>query len=337
MNTARPAPLRIARRMNVVLMVAAVSAALSPQVASAQQTASAAPERSVAKIIASVDGDPITKRDVETFASLLGRPVSSDPNDEGFKAALKSVITQKMLESEVKQYADRVEESHVDRYIEELRKDKNLTDLQLRSEVQRSGMSYDDFRRHARLELEKMMMLDQEVRQKVTVPPEDIKAYYESHAGEFTTKQERYRIAQVLVALAADANGSQIATAQAKAAAVRARAASGSDFADLARHFSDDASKSNGGDLGWFKPEDILEEILTAVKPLKVGEISEVVRSKYGFHVLKLQAHELPGLKPLADLTDEIRNKLIDSAAQQRYQTWVEQELIKHHYVETLY
>ncbi len=337
MNPSRSALLRMARRMSVALIVAAACTVWSPQITSAQQTATAATQRPVAKIIASVDGDPITQRDVEMFASAMGRPVSPDPNDESFKAALKGVITQKMLESEVNQYADRVEDSHVDRYIEELRKDKNLTDMQLRAEVQSSGMSYDEFRRHARQELERMMMLDQEVRQKVTVPPEDIKVYYQSHPDEFTIKQERYRIAQVLVALPPNAKSEEVATAKAKAGAIRERASSGSDFAELARRFSDDASRSNGGDLGWFKPEDILEEILAAAKPLKPAEVSAVVQTKHGFHVLKLQAHEMPGVRLLEDVKGEIRNKLIDSAAQQRYQTWVEQELIKHHYVETLY
>ncbi|MGH7950020.1 MAG: peptidylprolyl isomerase [Candidatus Binataceae bacterium] len=336
MKQARSAPLHVAWRVCVASMLAVPWAILSPRTTSAQETALAAPQQPVAKIVASVDGDPITQRDVEAFASALGRPVSSNPNDESYKAALKGIITQKMLESEVNQYTDRVEESHVDRYIEELRKDKNLTDGQLRAEVQRSGMSYDEFRRHARLELEKMMMLDQEVRQKVAVAPEDIKAYYESHPDEFTVKQERYRIAQVLVALPADAKSETVTTAKAKAEAVRERASSGGDFADLARRFSDDASKSNGGDLGWFKPDEILEEIMVAVKPLKPGEVSPVVQTKHGFHVLKLVGHEMPGVRPLEDVTGEVRNKLIDAAAQQRYQTWVEQELIKHHYVETL-
>ncbi len=324
--------------ISLALILAAAFNLLSPRCVSAQQTASTAPARqSVAKIVASVDGEPITQRDVELFASAMGQPVSTDPSDERFKAVLKGVITQKLLESEVRHYSERIEEAHVDRYIEELRNDRQLTDSQLRAELQRSGMNYEDFRRQARYQLEKMMMLDQEVRQKVSVPPPDIKAYYDSHPDEFAIKDERYRIAQVLIVIPANPTDEQRATAKAKAEAVRKRAVSGADFAELARRFSDDSSRSSGGDLGWFKPDDIMEEILAAVKPLKPGEVSEVVETKHGLHVLKLQAHEMPGSKPLDDVTEYIRNKLIDQAAQQRYQTWVEQELIKNHYVETFY
>jgi peptidyl-prolyl cis-trans isomerase SurA len=326
-------------RISIASIFAAASTLLTSQSVLAQQTASTAPAgRPVARIVASVDGEPITQRDVELFASAMSQPVSTDPSDERFKAVLKGVITQKLLESEVQQYSDRIEESHVDRYIEELRNDKHLTDSQLRAELQRSGMNYEDFRRQARYELEKMMMLDQEVRQKVSVPPEDIKAYYESHPEEFTIKDERYRIAQVLIVIPANPTDEQRATARAKAEAVHKRAESGADFAELARRFSDDSSRRSGGDLGWFKPDDIMEEILAAVKPLKPGEVSNVVETKHGLHVLKLQAHELPGLKPLDEgVSESIRNRLIDQAAQQRYQTWVEQELIKNHYVETFY
>jgi parvulin-like peptidyl-prolyl isomerase len=118
---------------------------------------------------------------------------------------------------------------------------------------------------------------------------------------------------------------------------VRKLALSGQDFATLAREYSDDASKSQGGELGYFAPGEIMNQILDAVKPLKPGQISRIVRTQYGFHILKLEEHEVPGPRPFADVKTEIRNRLLDEMTNQQVRQWVDTQLVKQHYVETLY
>jgi peptidyl-prolyl cis-trans isomerase SurA len=118
---------------------------------------------------------------------------------------------------------------------------------------------------------------------------------------------------------------------------VRARAAKGDDFGDLARVYSDDDSKTNGGELGWFAPADINDQILAAVKPLKPGEISAPVRTSHGIHIVKLEEHEVPGVVPLSEVKAPIRAQLIDQETAKQLQKWVESDLVKQHYVETMY
>ena len=118
---------------------------------------------------------------------------------------------------------------------------------------------------------------------------------------------------------------------------MRKKAIAGQDFGELAKQYSDDESKSQGGELGYFAPDEIMDKILEAAKNLKPGQISEVVQSSHGFHVLKLEAHDVPGPKPLALVKEEIRSKLIDQTARQRLEHWVETDLVKQHYVETMY
>jgi peptidyl-prolyl cis-trans isomerase SurA len=320
--------------MKSQVLSAVLSPALALLIGAIASPAESQAQRTVAEIVASVDGEPITRRDVEQFAFMAGQPANSDEN---FRAALKAVIMQKLLEKQMLKYSERIDESQVDRFIEEFRRDKGITDAQLKAEVANNGMSWDEFRRQARAELQRLMMLDQEVRQKVSISQEDIKAYYESHPEQFTATEERFRIAQVLIAAPPDADQAHLVAARARAEAVRKRALAGADLADLARAHSDDASRANGGELGWFKRDDILDEIIAAVEPLKPGDVSDVVHTRHGFHVLKLQGREEPGLRPLDDVSDQIRNRLLDEAARQRYQSWIDHELIKDHHVETIY
>jgi parvulin-like peptidyl-prolyl isomerase len=293
----------------------------------------------VDRIVASVDGDPITMREVKDFASQHGQPIETDDfaSSDTAKTAVKALIGEKLLEQEVKKYDDKVDDAQVDKYIAQLRADKHMSDAEFRAQLQASGMSYDDLRKRARLDIEKAMMIEQEVRAKIDVPDADIKAYYDAHKEDFTITKERLKLAQILISLPANPTPAQVAAAQKKAAMVRARAAKGDDFGDLARVYSDDDSKSNGGELGWFAPADINDQILAAVKPLKPGEISAPTRTSHGIHVVKLEEHEVPGVVPLSEVKAPIRAQLIDQETAKALQKWVESDLVKQHYVETMY
>jgi peptidyl-prolyl cis-trans isomerase SurA len=298
-----------------------------------------APHQTVARLIASVDGEPITGHDLEQFSAALGRPVKADDiaNNDEAKDALKAMIAQKLVEKEVQQYSSKVDEEQVDNYIEEVRREKHLTPEQMKAGLAQSGVSMEDFRKHAREELEKEMMIRQQVRQKVDVSPAEIQAFYDQHKQDFTVTVERLKIAQILVGVPENANPQQVAMLQAKAEKIRKEAASGTDFSELAHKYSDDESKNAGGELGWFSPGDIKDQIYNAVKGLKPGEISQLVRTEHGFHILKLEDHEVPGVRPLADVKGLIRNQLVNQKANAQLQSWIDTDLVKQHDVETFY
>ncbi|MGO9603302.1 MAG: peptidylprolyl isomerase [Candidatus Binataceae bacterium] len=297
------------------------------------------PHQTVGHIVASVDGEPITAHDVLEFSTAVGHPVKVDDiaNDDEAKAALKALISQKLVEKELQHYADKVDEEQVDSYMEMVRRDKHLSPEQFKAALAQSGMSMDDFRKHAREEIEKEMMFKQQVRDKVDITQADIQAYYDAHKADFTVTTERLRVAQILIGAPQNATPQQVALLQAKADKIRKEAFAGADFSDLARKYSDDSSKSSGGELGWFGPQDIMDQIYAAVKNLKPGDISQVVRTNHGFHILKLEEHQVPGPRPLDDVKDQIRNQLIDQRANEQLENWIDTDLAKQHDVETFY
>jgi peptidyl-prolyl cis-trans isomerase SurA len=291
------------------------------------------------EVVASVDGEPITERDVEQFAASHGSPISTDDfaDSPEARSALKALIDDQLLQQERKKFVDKVDEGQVDKYIEQIRTEQHMTDAQFRAALQSQGMSYEDFRKKARDQLINTQMVQSEVLEKIQISDADIKAFYDAHKDDFTVKQERLRLAQILIAVPPNATPQQIAAAQQKANAIHAQAATGMDFNSLAEKYSDDDSKSRGGELGWFEPNDVNDQILAGVRNLKPGEISGVIRTKYGFHIVKLEDHEVPGPRPLADVKEQIRHVLQDQRANDQIKKWAETELIKKHYVETLY
>ncbi len=319
-----------ARLIAAALFVAATSLLARP--ACAQQV--------VDRVVASVDGDPITMQDVRAFSAASGTPLpdDSDPRTPDLvRKALKTLIENKLLESETKSFSSQVEESQIDKFIERMRDENHMTEQQFREELLKNGVTWEDFRKRARVEVEKALMLDRDVRSKVTVSDAEIKAYYDSHRSDYTNDTERYRLAQILIAIGKNAPPDEIARARKKAEKVRKRAAAGEDFAALALQFSDDDSKSKGGELGYFAPDEIMDQIRVAVTGLQPGEISQVIQTSHGFHILKVEEHELPGPKPLAEVQEEIRENLTDAKAKEHFLQFVDQDLVKNHHVESFY
>jgi peptidyl-prolyl cis-trans isomerase SurA len=292
-------------------------------------------------VVASVDGDPITSHDVTVYnasnqastgpnGALMANP-PQDPN-----VVLKHIIQDRMLKLEAHNYADRVTDDQVDRYIQNLEETNHISDDQLRQQLQNDGVSYDEFRNRMREQVEAMTMIDKEVRQKVLVPEAEIQAYYDTHKADFTNTEEKYQLAQILIAVPQDATPQQVAQLQAKAVAVRKQALKGVDFGTLAMEYSDDDSKTKGGELGEFAPADLNDQVAAAIKNLKAGGISPIVRTKYGFHIVKVEEHQMPGVEPLSQVRAQIRDTIQTQQSRGDFEKWVDTDLAKQHYVETL-
>jgi peptidyl-prolyl cis-trans isomerase SurA len=315
----------------LALIVACVAASLvaRPRAARAQDD--------LDRVVASVDGDPITVHDLKTFAAI-NKVTLNDPDDMNSpetKAVLKGVISERLLETEVKKYKNQVDDRQVDEYISNFEQGNGLTDAQLRSQLQSQGHTYEEFRKHSRMELQKMIMVQKEVRGKVNISPDEVKAYYDAHPEEFSVGKENFKLAQILIAVPANATPTQIEAARVKSDSIHKQLVDGADFGKLAREYSDDDSKSQGGELGDFSRGDIIDPIQNAIDHMKVGEISEPIRTDHGFHIVKLEAHEKVGVKPFSEVSGQIQDKLVGQKAQQQFGTWVDNDLVKQHYIET--
>lgn len=318
--------------LGAVALTVACAAAVSlttPRIARAQDN--------VDRVVASVDGDPITVHDLKTFAAVnkVTLTDADDINSAETKAVLKGVISERLLESEVKKYKDQVDERQIDEYIANFEQSNGITDAQFRAQLQSQGHTFEEFRKHARLELQKMVMIQKEVRQKVNISPDEVKAYYDAHPQEFIVGKESFKLAQIMIAVPPNATPARIEAARAKAESIRKQLLDGADFGKLARQYSDDDSKSQGGELGDFSRGEMIDPIQNAIDHMKVGDISEPVQTEHGFHIVKLEAHEQVGVKPFAEVSGQIQEKLVSKKAQQQFGTWVDNDLVKQHYIET--
>jgi peptidyl-prolyl cis-trans isomerase D len=122
----------------------------------------------------------------------------------------------------------------------------------------------------------------------VKVTEEEIKRYYEDNSKRYR-QEGQVRARHILFKLDSDATGDQAAKVRAEAEKVLTEARKGTDFAELAKKYSQDTSAPQGGDLGYFSREKMVPEFSDAAFKMKPGDISDLVRSPFGFHIIKVE------------------------------------------------
>ncbi len=153
----------------------------------------------------------------------------------------------------------------------------------------------------------------------VKVSEDEVQAYYDAHPEEFTAPEER-RARHILFQVAADADQATVEAARKKAEDTLAQIRAGKDFAELARAQSEDpGSAKQGGDLGFFGRGVMDPAFEQAVFELAKGDVSEPVRSSFGFHLIKLEEVRGGEVKPFATVQESLQTRLRQEQARQRF------------------
>ncbi len=286
----------------------------------------------VDRIVASVDGDPITLYELNKFISDKSAQV---PNMRGMsdKDALQALITEKLVQKEIVARGIRIRDEDIDHYIDRIKQQNHIDDDQLKEALKQQGLDYDKYRQQIREEIEKVQLLNREIRGKVTVSPEDVKRYYEAHKQDYG-RPGSVKVRQITLRLDPDAP-EPIATAVLdRVQDIRKRLVKGEDFATVAKQVSEDPLAADGGDLGELEPSKLLPEFEAPLSKMKEGDISEPIRTKMGVHLLKLEKRIDESFQPEGEVAADIKEKLYNEALEERYRRWILEDIQKHHYVE---
>ena len=187
---------------------------------------------------------------------------------------------------------------------------KNVTvgEEELETQLEKSA---DRYRVPTKIRARYVVYRPGEFASQVTVSEADVTRFYEDRKEERFAELEQVRARHVLVKLAPGADDAAKAAARKKAEDVLAKAKAGEDFAELAKKSSDDpGSASKGGDLGLFPRGRMVPTFDQAAFALQAGELSDVVESPFGFHVIKVEEHRQAGVKPLDEVRAEITEVL---------------------------
>jgi peptidyl-prolyl cis-trans isomerase SurA len=219
-------------------------------------------------------------------AARAGQPVP--PPAELRRQALDSLLEERVIVTHARDLGWRIDDTEIDRAVQSVAAQNQLTLPQLRERLQAEGMDMTRFRNSLRDQIAVERTREREVVDRIVVTDEEIDAALDAERATARAQAE-VNIAQILVAVPEGADPAQLAERRARAEQVLARLRAGESFAALAREFSDDASRERGGALGLRPPERLPDLFVDAVKSLQPGQTAPApVRSGAGFHVLQL-------------------------------------------------
>jgi peptidyl-prolyl cis-trans isomerase SurA len=292
----------------------------------------------IEQLIAVIDGEPYTLTNFGAYAKTkLGREFpTGDLNqiNDADREVLEQFITDKLLESEIREAGIKVVDEDIDHYIEQIKSRNRLTEEQLTTALSREGHTMAAYRAVVKSELEKNEIINRQVRQKVNITNDDIERYYKVN-GKSYRSDERAHIRHILISLPKEATAEQIQEAVDKASDLRNRALAGEDFAKLAREFSEGAGQAAGGDIGWIKRGTLIGELEeVAFGKLSVGEISEPFRTSMGIHIVRLEARDGGTVLPLATVAPKIKEELYAKAFDEKRIRWEKTDLRRKHRVD---
>lgn len=169
--------------------------------------------------------------------------------------------------------------------------------------------------------------LKKEVANKVEVSEEDIKAYYESHKDEFKTP-DMVRSRHILIKTDASASDNDKKKAKEKAEEILEKIKAGEDFAKLASDISDDTgSKTRGGELGFFPKGRMVKAFEDAAFSLKPGEVSGIVETQFGYHIIKVEEKKETEMEPFDTAKEKIKQKLLQERTKTKVTEFIEKAM----------
>jgi peptidyl-prolyl cis-trans isomerase SurA len=279
------------RSLLIAALAMATAAALAQKAPPASTTA---PPRVIAidRVIAVVNDEAITQYELDDARSIVVQQlkqqnVQQPASDVLDKQVLERLITERALLQHAKDSGIKVDDTQVERAIQRIAEDNKLTLDGLRQALSRDGVTYVKYREDVRREIVVQRLREREVDARITVSDAEVENYLATIKAQLGGEAE-YRLAHILVVVPEQASAEQIEAKRRRADEALKNIRDGADFGQVAAGFSDASDALSGGNLGWRPGARLPTVFAETVRGMKVGDVSPVLRSAAGFHIVKL-------------------------------------------------
>lgn len=292
------------------------------------------------RIVAVVNNDVITlyelNKMVGAYADRIAQSSRQEDREkimvEARKVIMDRMIDDMLVEQEAKKGGIIVKEDDVMASINNIMVRRGIKLETLKSSLLKEGSSFEVYKEEVKNHLMKMRLATREVRSKISVSDEEIGNYYSTHRDIYEGK-EAVRLQQILLTLPKEADEETRNKLRAEAEAILVKLKGGEPFGLMAARFSQGPAAQTGGDLGFVEKGTMLPAVDEVAFKLKEDELSSVIESPIGFHILKITDRRGKGIKPLTVVREEIKEEITNEKMEKKLQEWI-QELRKKSYVE---
>lgn len=323
-----------------VILAALVSAILPGQARAASAQAPPVAPTPIARpviieqVLVKVNGEIITKTDLESRQVAALRARNQQLSDEELRKAIDEVtpdliveaVDEMLLLQRGKELGFRMSDERFKQILESIRKENKIeTEEQFQAALKSEGLTLADLRRSLETRMLVQQVEQQDVLSKISITEDEARRYYGAHSKEFTTPSA-LTMREVLVAVPGDGKTVNVGLdeeAKAKAEAARGRILAGESAEKVASELSDAPSKANGGLIGPINRDELAPQFQAMVAKLKPGQPSEIVRTVRGYYFFTLESATEAVVLPFEQARNQIADRVIGEKRAAEFQKYM--------------
>jgi peptidyl-prolyl cis-trans isomerase SurA len=284
----------------------------------------------VDKAVVVINSEPILQSELQTLISrtkkeggidellLFEDSLSKLKSDR--KMQIDFLIKEKLIESEIKRLGLGISDERVNSEMNQMAARNRMPREQLELLIKKQGYTIEDYRKLLKARLERQSFFESEIIGKLRITDEDAYSEYRATSPNFKENMSSFKVAQIFFS----PKRGGVEAAQERAIEIRRRLDAGDSFESLAKKFNEDPGAEENGYLGEFKTGEFVPELEKSISQLSAGESTKIIRTKQGFHILKLLEKTATQDPQFIKTKEQIRSRLVEKNFRRQLKNWIE-------------
>ncbi len=239
-----------------------------------------------------------------------------------YRRALERLIEERLIEQEIKKAGIKVSGKEIEAALEEVKRRNGATQEDLERALAGEGLTLEAYKKQIEKGLQWRKLISWVVKVDSKVGEKELRDFYQKNMDRYRTN-ETYRCSHILFIVPKEATPEEVQEIKKKCQRVLEKIKGGEDFGEMALQYSEDVSSKDRGDLGYLKKGDLLPNFEKEVLRLKVGEVSGIVRTEVGFHIIKLLDHKGSEPLPFEEIKERVQTDYFESEMEKAYRQFL--------------
>ncbi|HPJ66953.1 MAG TPA: SurA N-terminal domain-containing protein [Desulfobacteraceae bacterium] len=283
------------------------------------------------RIVAIVNDDMVTLYELNSKISEI---TGIDPSElqhrnermyiETRQKALDLLIDQKLTEKKIRELGIKADKEQVDAAIEKIKRENLMTNEDLIDNLKKQGLTYESLKENIKNDIERMQLINLEVKSKIIIKEEDIKQYYTENKKDFES-EEMVHLAAIILKRENPSDQNETDALYNKLIEILLKIRNGEDFGKLAMEFTEGAGNEEGGDLGFFKTAQLDPQLIKILEKMENEDVTDPIIWPSAIQIIKLLDRKKKEVKPIEEVREKIYDILYREEVNKRYSAWIEE------------
>ena len=283
----------------------------------------------VDRVVAVVNQEIITLSEVEILINPLKEEIVADDRLEKrervqalYRQVLEKLIEDKLLDQEVKKSGVKVSSKEIEATLDEVKRRNAATQEDLEKALAADGLTLETYKKQIEKGLQRKKLISWAVKIETKVGEKELRDFYEKNKERYRVN-ETYRPGHILFVIPKGATQEEIREIRKKCQNVLEKVKGGEDFGEMALLYSEDASNKDRGDLGHFRKGELVPAFEREALRLKVGEVGNIVRTEFGFHIIKLLDRKGTDPLPFEEVKEKVWADYYESEMEKAFKQYI--------------